>query len=263
MLAFVDYALKLMKHAWRNGTAPTCTAEVPNFVEKHVHDNFILTAGVKSLPVHRHLLHVDKPTVLRKPPHTVHKVLKGDSGGGGATSMSSQTTTRRTKDRISSHPYKHAAAAIASARRTYDPSSDDGGGGGGDERNIGISSPSIPSLFGVAGVIGGPEFDPYQKYRHDIFPFKEHLAHEVNKLVLEKKKLDALLRKRAAATTRNLHDESTDEESSYGDGGSETTDMLLEDEDNDDEGMLSSSSALVDDDDDDDDDDDEDCDELL
>ena len=247
-----------MKHAWRNGTAPTCTAEVPNFVEKHVHDNFILTAGVKSLPVHRHLLHVDKPTVLRKPPHTVHKVLKG---GGGATSISSQTTTRRTRDKISSHPYKHAAAAIASARRTDDPSSDDGGG---DERNISSSSSSsIPSLFGVAGVIGGPEFDPYQKYRHDIFPFKEHLAHEVNKLVLEKKNLDALRQRVAAATTRNLHDESTDEESSYGDGGSETTDMLLEDEDNDDdEGMLSSSSALVDDD-DDDDDDDEDCDELL
>ena len=242
-----------MKHAWRNGTAPTCTAEVPNFVEKHVHDNYILTAGVKSLPVHRHLLHVDKPTVLRKPPHTVHKVLKG----GGATPMSSQTTTRRARDRISSHPYKHAAAAIASARRTDDPSSDDGG----DERNISSSSSSsIPSLFGVAGVIGGPEFDPYQKYRHDIFPFKEHLAHEVNKLVLEKKNLDAL-RKRAAAAaaaaarTRNLHDESTDEESSYGDG-SETTDML-EDDDNDDEGMLSSSSTLVDD------DDDEDIDELL
>ena len=182
-----------MKHAWRNGTAPTCTAEVPNFVEKHVHENYILTAGVKSLPVHRHLLHVDKPTVLRKPPHTVHKVLKG-GGGGGGTPMSSQTTTRRARDRISSHPYKHAAAAIASARRTDDPSSDDGGGGGGggggDERNI--SSSSIPSLFGVAGVIGGPEFDPYQKYRHDIFPFKEHLAHEVNKLVLEKKNLDAL-----------------------------------------------------------------------
>ena len=248
-----------MKHAWRNGTAPTCTAEVPNFVEKHVHDNFILTAGVKSLPVHRHLLHVDKPTVLRKPPHTVHKVLKGDSGG--ATSMSSQTTTtRRTKDRISSHPYKHAAAAIASARcRTDDPSSDDGGG---DERSISSSSSSsLPSLFGVAGVIGGPEFDPYQKYRHDIFPFKEHLAHEVNKLVLEKKNLDALRQRVAAATTRNLHDESTDEESSYGDGGSETTDMLLEDDDNDEEGMLSSSSTLADD--DDDDDDDEDIDELL
>ena len=246
-----------MKHAWRNGTAPTCTAEVPNFVEKHVHDNYILTAGVKSLPVHRHLLHVDKPTVLRKPPHTVHKVLKD----GGATSMSSsQTTTRRAKDRISSHPYKHAAAAIASARRTTDdPSLDDGGGG--DEKTISSSS-SIPSLFGVAGVIGGPEFDPYQKYRHDIFPFKEQLAHEVNKLVLEKKNLDALRQRVAAATTRNLHDESTDEESSYGDGG-ETTDMLEEDDDNDDESMLSSSSALVDDDDGDDDDDDEDIDELL
>ena len=162
--------------------------------------------------------------------------------------MSSQTTTRRARDRISSHPYKHAAAAIASAHRTDDPSSDDGGG---DERNI---SSSIPSLFGVAGVVGGPEFDPYQKYRHDIFPCKEHLAHEVNKLVLGKKNLDALLRKRAVAA-RNLHDESTDDESSYGDG-SETTDMLLEDDDNDDEGMLSSSSTLVDD-------EDEDIDELL
>ena len=247
-----------MKHAWRNGTAPTCTAEVPNFVEKHVHENFILTAGVKSLPVHQHLLHVDKPTVLRKPPHTVHKVLKGGGGGGvGATSMSSsQTTTRRARDRISSHPYKHAAAAIASARRTDDPSSDDVSGGS-DERSISSSSSSsssLPSLFGVAGVIGGPEFDPYQKYRHDIFPFKEHLAHEVNKLVLEKKNLDALRQRVAAATTRNLHDESTDEESSYGDGGSETTDMLLEDDDNDDESMLSSSTTLVDD---------EDIDELL
>ena len=239
-----------MKQARRNGTAPTCTAEVPDFVEKHVHDNYILTAGVKSLPVHRHLLHVDKPTVLRKPPHTVHKVLKGGGGGGGGggTSMSSssQTSTRRARDRISSHPYKHAAAAIASARRIDDPSSDDGGG---DE----ISKINMPSLFGVAGVIGGPEFDPYQKYRHDIFPFKEHLAHEVNKLVLEKKNLDALRKSAAAAaaaSTRNLHDESTDEESSYGDG-SETTDMLEDDDDNDDdEGMLSSSSTLVDDDDD-------------
>ena len=84
----VDYALNLMKRAWRNGTAPTCTAEVSEFVEKHVHDNYVLTAGVKSLPVHKHLLHVDKPTTLRKPPHTVHKVLKG-------TTSSSSSTTRR------------------------------------------------------------------------------------------------------------------------------------------------------------------------
>ena len=239
-----------MKHAWRNGTAPTCTAEVPNFVEKHVHDNYILTAGVKSLPVHRHLLHVDKPTVLRKPPHTVHKVLKG----GGATSLSSQTG-RRTRDRISIHPYKHAAAAIASARRTDDPSSDDGGGDHPDESSNRNMSSSIPSLFGVAGVIGGPEFDPYQKYRHDIFPFKEQLAHEVNKLVLEKKNLEALQKRAAvaAAATRHLHDDSTDDESSYGDG---TETDMLEDDDNDDEGMPSSSSTLVDD-------DDEDIDELL
>ena len=175
-----------MKHAWRNGTAPTCTAEVPDFVEKHVHHNYILTAGVKSLPVHRHLLHVDKPTILRKPPHTVHKVLKGGAGGGATSSLSSSSsqTTRRARDRISGHPYKHAAA-IASARRTDDPSLDDGGDHPDESSNRNMSL--IPSLFGVAGVIGGPEFDPYQKYRHDIYPFKEQLAHEVNKLVLEKR----------------------------------------------------------------------------
>ena len=236
--------MTLMKHAWRNGTAPTCTAEVPDFVEKHVHQNYILTAGVKSLPVHRHLLHVDKPTILRKPPHTVHKVLKGGAAGG-ATSSSSQTTTRRAWDETSAHPYKHAAA-IASARCTDDPSLDD------DESSNRNMSTSIPSMFGVAGVIGGPEFDPYQKYRHDIYPFKEQLAHEVNKLVLEKKNLDAL-RKRAAvaaAATRHQHDDSTDGESSYGDGSE--TDTLEDDNDDDDEGMLSSSSTLVDDDDDDD-----------
>ena len=238
--------MKLMKHAWRNGTAPTCTAEVPDFVEKHVHHNYILTAGVKSLPVHRHLLHVDKPTILRKPPHTVHKVLK--SGGAGGTSSSSQTN-RRTRDRISSHPYKHAAAAIASARRTDDSFSDDGGGGDhpDESSNRNMSSSSMPSLFGVAGVIGGPEYDPYQKYRHDIYPFKEHLAHEVNKLVLEKKNLDAL-RKRAAATAANRHQhEDIDDESSssYGDGSE--TDTLVDD---DEECMLSSSSTLVEDDDD-------------
>ena len=231
----------MMKHAWRNGTAPTCTAEVPDFVEKHVHDNYILTAGVKSLPVHRHLLHVDKPTILRKPPHTVHKALKG--GGGGAQ------TTRMTRDRISTHPYKHAAA-IASSRRTDDPLDDGGDADEGSHKNV---SASIPSLFGVAGVIGGPEYDPYQKYRHDIYPFKEQLAHEVNKLVLEKKKLDALRKRAAAVANRHhQHDEDSedidddDESTSYGDGSE--TDTLVDDDD--DECMVSSSSTLAEDDDD-------------
>ena len=242
-----------MKHAWRNGTAPTCTAEVPDFVEKHVHENYILTAGVKSLPVHRHVLHVDTPTILRKPPHTVHKVLKGGAGGGGGGggggATSSQTMTKRTRDRISSHPYKHAAA-IASSRRTDGPS-DDGGGDlteGGSNKNLSSSS-SIPSLFGAAGVIGGPEFDPYQKYRHEIYPFKEQLAHEVNILVLEKKNLDALRKRAAAAANRHQHDQDGEDidddenSSSYGDGSK--TDTLI---DEDDKCMLSSSSTLVDDD---------------
>ena len=236
-----------MKHAWRNGTAPTCAAEVPDFVEKHVHHNYILTAGVKSLPVHRHLLHVDKPTILRKPPHTVHKVLKGCGAGGGATSSQ---TTRRTRVRISSHPYKHAAAAIASARRTDDSFSDDGGDHPDESSNRKIMS-STPSLFGVAGVIGGPEYDPYQKYRHDIYPLKEQLAHEVNKLVLEKKNLDALQKRAAAAANRHQHDEDGEDigdesSSSYGDGSE--TDTLVDDDDE--ECMLSSSSTLVEEDDD-------------
>ena len=236
-----------MKHAWRNGTAPTCTAEVPEFVEKHVHDNYVLTAGVKSLPVHKHLLHVDKPTILRKPAHTVHKVLKG---GGGPTS-SSQITTRRTRDRISGHPYKHAVA-IASARSGTDEPDDDGAEEG-SRTLLSSSSLSSPSLFGVAGVIGGPEFDSYQMYRHGIFPFKEQLAHEVNKLVLEKRKLDALRKKAAAAAGafQQQHDggENNDDESasSY-DNGSET-DTLIDDEDG--ECMLSSSSTLIDEDDED------------
>ena len=237
-----------MKRAWRTGTAPTCTAEVPEFVEKHVHDNYVLTAGVKSLPVHKHLLHVDKPTILRKPPHMVHKVLKG---GGGTTSSSSQTTTtRRTRDRISGHPYKHAAA-IASARRGTDEPDDDGAEEGGRH----LPSSSSPSLFGVAGVIGGPEFDSYQMYRHGIFPFKEQLAHEVNKLVLEKKNLDAL-RKRAAAADasrqqqcRGGEDNNTESGggSNYDDDGSDTDTLIGDDED--DDCMLSSSSMLIDEDD--------------
>ena len=213
-----------MKHAWRDGTAPKCTSEVPEFVERHVHDNYVLTAGVKSLPVHQHLLHVEKPTVLRKPSHTVHKTLRG--GGGG----------ERKADRISGHPYKHAARIASSRRRTDDT----GGDSGGEEERQ-----SVPSMFGVAGIIGGPEFDPYQQYRHNIFPFKEQLAHEVNKLVLEKEKLDKL-RKQAAglassSSSRHQHHEVDDDDDSctYDD----------DDDDGSDTETLMSSSTLIDDDD--------------
>ena len=227
--------MNILKHAWRHGTAPKCTAEVPEFVERHVHDNYVLTAGVKRLPVHRHLLHVERPTVLRKPSHAVHKTLRG---GGG----------ERRADRISGHAYKHAAASIASSRRRIDDS-------GGEEEDI--IKRQQPSLFGVAGVIGGPEFDPYQQYRHNIFPFKEQLAHEVNKLVLEKEKLDKIQRQAAAVASapsrhhhrRNHHHEADD--------GDDDTDSCTYDEDEDEDEdvgsddtdtTLMSSSTLIDDD---------------
>ena len=223
-----------MKHAWRDGTAPKCTAEVSDFVERHVHDNYVLTAGVKRLPVHRHLLHVERPTILRKPPHTVHKTLRG---GGG----------ERKVDRISGHPYKHAAT-IASARCRTD---DTGGDSGEEEEDIGRRQQAAPapSLFGVAGVIGGPEFDPYQQYRHNIFPFKEQLAHEVNKLVLEKENLDKL-RRQAAGASRHHHHEVVDDEYDDNDG----TDSCTYDDDDagSDTETLMSSSTLIDDDDDED-----------
>ena len=239
--------MKVMKHAWRHGTAPTCTAEVPEFVERHVHDNYVLTAGVKSLPIHRHLLHVEKPTILRKPPHTVHKTLRG---GGGS---------EKKWDRISGHPY-----AIASSRRRTDdyyPKDDDSGGDEDSTRQT--SSSSIPSMFGVTGVIGGPEFDPYQHYRHSIFPFKEQLAHEVNKLVLEKEKLDKLRKQASAAVAaaasrhhqhHHHHDDDTDSctTTTYDDDDTDGTDTLVDDDD--DQTMLSSSSTLVDDDDENDED---------
>ena len=228
-----------MKHAWRHGTAPKCTAEVPEFVERHVHDNYVLTAGVKSLPIHRHLLHVERPTILRKPPHTVHKTLRGGS-------------QRRAPppDRISGHPYKHAAAIASSRRHRTDDIATIGGDSDDDERQ---AAPPAPSLFGVAGVIGGPEFDPYLQYRHNIYPFKEQLAHEVNKLVLEKENLDRVRKQAAAAASRNRRhhhhgaaddddDDNTDSstfEDDY-DGGSETETLmssstLIDDDDNDDE----------------------------
>ena len=225
-----------MKHVWRNGTAPGCTAEVPEFEEKHIHHEYVLTAGVKSLPVHRHLMHVEKPMILRKPPHTVHKVLKG----GGTTSQ-----TNKTRDKISVHPYKHAAAIASSRTRgEADDTEDDAAQQAG--RRL-----SSPSLFGVAGVIGGAEYDPYHKYRHNLYPFKEQLAHEVNKLVLEKQNLDKLKRAAAAAAAANSRhqQEAEDDESptdSYDDDGSDD-DALVEDDD--DECLLSSPSTLVDEDD--------------
>ena len=228
-----------MKHAWRHGTAPKCTAEVPEFVERHVHDNYVLTAGVKSLPIHRHLLHVERPTILRKPPHTVHKTLRG----GGQRKAPPP-------DRISGHPYKHAAA-IASSRRRHRTDDDTAtiGGDSDDERQ---AAPPAPSLFGVAGVIGGPEFDPYQQYRHNIYPFKEQLAHEVNKLVLEKENLDRVRKQAAAASRHRRHhhhgaaddDDDDNTDSSMYDGGSDTETLM-------------SSSTLIDEDDDEYDDEEE------
>ena len=114
-----------------------------------------------------------------------------------------------------------------------------------------LPSSSSPSLFGVAGVIGGPEFDSYQMYRHAIFPFKEQLAHEVNKLVLEKKTLDALQKRAAAAdaSRRQQQRRGGESGSSYDDDDGSDTDTLLGD-DEDDDCMLSSSSTLIDEDDD-------------
>ena len=212
-----------MKHAWRNGTAPKCTAEVPEFVERHVHDTFVLTAGVKNLPIHRHLLHVERPTILRKPPHTVHKTLRG---GGGE---------RKAADRISGHPYKHAATIASSRRRR----TDDTAGDSDDKDDISKRRAApLPSLFGVAGVIGGPEFDPYQQYRHNIYPFKEQLAHEVNGLVLEKEKLDKL-RKQAATASRHRHHHEADD-----DDDNDTDSCTYDGSDTE---TLMSSSTLIDD----------------
>ena len=219
-----------MKHAWRNGTAPKCTAEVPEFVERHVHDNYVLTAGVKRLPVYRHLLHVERPTVLRKPPHTVHKTLRG---GGGE---------RKAADRILGHPYKHAATIASSRRRRTDDTAGDS-----DEDDISKRQAAPPSMFGVAGVIGGPEFDPYQQYRHNIYPFKEQLAHEVNRLVLEKEKLDKL-RKQAAAVASAASRHHHHQHEADDDDDDDTDSCTYDDDGSDTDTTLMSSSTLIDDD---------------
>ena len=64
-----------MNHAWRDGTAPTRTLDVPDFVERHVHENFVLSMGPKQLPKHRHLEGTKPPLIVRNPPHRLHKSL--------------------------------------------------------------------------------------------------------------------------------------------------------------------------------------------
>ena len=192
ILFSVEYALKLMKRAWRDGTAPTRTLDVPDFVERHVHENFAVSMGPKPIPRHKHLEGTKSPLIVRNPPHHVHKSLnmnKSSMGteGGGATSNHIKIKGRRTvkKDnKLQHHPYAHAAKH---AKRQS------GGLGFGDDTDGDTNDDMSPSpLFTKAGIIGTPEFDSYDKYRLDLFPFKEALKHEVNKLVLEKQKLDRI-----------------------------------------------------------------------
>jgi len=192
ILFSVEYALKLMKRAWRDGTAPTRTLDVPDFVERHVHENFAVSMDPKPLPRHRHLEGTRSPLIVRNPPHYVHKSLnmnKSSMGteSGSATSNRIKIKGRRTvkKDnKLQHHPYAHAAKH---AKRQS------GGLGFGDDTDDDTNDDMSPSpLFTKAGIIGTPEFDAYDKYRLDLFPFKEALKHEINKLVLEKQKLDRI-----------------------------------------------------------------------
>ena len=64
LLLLAVYAFRIMKRALKNGTAPTCTSEVHDFVNKCVDDEFVLTPGVKQLPVHRHLASLQQATIL-------------------------------------------------------------------------------------------------------------------------------------------------------------------------------------------------------
>ena len=180
-----------MKRAWRDGTAPTRTLDVPDFVERHVHENFAVSMGPKPIPRHKHLEGTKSPLIVHNPPHHVHKSLnlnKSSMGteGGSATSNHIKIKGRRTvkKDnKLQHHPYAHAAKH---AKRQ-------GGLGFGDDTDGDTNDDMSPSpLFTKAGIIGPPEFDSYDKYRLDLFPCKETLKHEVNKLVLEKQKLDRI-----------------------------------------------------------------------
>ena len=197
-------------------------------------------------------MHVKKPIILHKPPHTVHKVLKGSSSAQNST-----TNTTRWQDNVSLHPYKHAAAAIASS-----PGDDDDDGPAAQQEK----KRSSTSLFGIAGVIGGAEYDPYHNFRHDLYLFKEQLAHEINKLVLEKQELDKLKRRAAAAASQQHEaeegvdsiddDENNDDDDDDDDNDDDDNENNDDDDDtlvgdDDSECLLSSSSTLVDDEDED------------
>ena len=228
-----------MSKTWENGTAPTNTTEVLDFVEKHVHEEFTLTAGVKHLLVQKHVASLQQPMILRKPTHSVHKVLKESSQKKAMKAVAA--------DNISLHLYK-LAATIASSRR----------GGGGNDEDDDASPPPLPppsAMFCVAGLIGGPEYDHFHKYRHDMFVFKEDLAHEVKELVLEKQKLDQLkkelrqqhhhhhLPQSSSVAVGDIEEE--EDSDSGGDSDRSGTTTIVEDYyDHDDEGILSSSSTV-------------------
>ena len=120
---YVEYALKLMKDAWKRGVALKTTADVANFVEWHVHDEFVLSVGPKRLLMHKHLATAQPSMIVHKPPHRVHKALKlhcgcgGDrkGGGGGGDGSISYTVSIKSRrkvkkdDIIQHHPYKYAA----------------------------------------------------------------------------------------------------------------------------------------------------------
>ena len=193
-----------MKRAWRDGTAPS-TLDVPDFVERHVHENFAVSMGPKPLPRHRHLEGTRSPLIVRNPPHHVHKSLnlnKSTMGKEvGATSNKIQVKGRRAvkKDKLQHHPYAYAAK-VAKGKSPLS-------GGLGDDDGDNNDDISSSPLFTKVGVIGTPEFDAYDKYRLDIFPFKEALKHEVNKLVLQKQKLNKINQQLREERRRQLLEE--------------------------------------------------------
>ena len=257
-----------MKRAWRDGTAPTRTLDVPDFVERHVHENFAVSMGPKPLPRHRHLEGTRSPLIVRNPPHHVHKSLKlNKSTMGkevGATSNHIQVKGRRgvKKDnKLQHHPYAYAAKVA----KGKSPLSGGLGDDDGDNNDDMLSSP----LFTKAGVIGTPEFDAYDKYRLDIFPFKEALKHEVSKLVLQKQKLDKINQQLLEERRRQLLEERMrggsgrrrgrhvqqreldDDETTEGDEDDTTTDDISDDDDDGDEDHDTGTTTATDDTDDD------------
>ena len=239
-----------MKRAWRDGTAPTHTLDVPDFVERHVHENFAVSMDPKPLPRHRHLEGTRSPLIVSNPPHHVHKSLKlNKSTMGkevGATSNQIQVKGRRAvkKDnKLQHHPYAYAAKVA----KGKSPLSSGLGDDDGDNNDDNMQSP----LFTKAGVIGSPEFDAYDKYRLDIFPFKEVLKHEVNKLALQKQKLDDINQQLREERRRQLLEERMqggsgrrrghhvqqqqldDDETTEGEGDDTTADDISDDDDGD------------------------------